>query len=164
MEFTHSVPLPVAADSIDLADWIVHLTDEEYRACAKAHHAMGVIGGDRRLGLINVEQIAGTMIVQHYYTEVAEGGHVRFVSEASEGFLLRSVPFTMRVWWDMAVLAAGPGGSQLRCAIGYDAPNWVTAAGAVVRRDHFVHEHLIEETGGFARDIARKYAARSGRA
>ena len=158
MEFIETVSVAVAAERVDLASWIFGLTDEEYKAVAVGHHAMGIIGGERRLGIINVEQIAGTLIVQHYHTRAAEADHVYLVSDASEGFLLHAVPFTMRVWWNMTISpAAGGPESEFSCRIGFDAPGWVTAAGTLVRNDHQLHQHLIEETAGFARDIECKY-------
>jgi len=157
MEFTHTVPVPAAADTLDLAGWIFGMTDEEYRACAEGHYAMGIVGAEKRLGVVNVEQIAGTLIIQHYSTVVAERNHVRFESGASEAFLMRTVPFTMRVWWNMTLMSARAASSELRCSIGFDAPNWVSAAGALVGNSHFLRKHLVEETGGFARDIARKH-------
>ena len=157
MEYTETVPLAVSAEAVNMADWIFGMSDEEYRSVAVGHHAMGVIG-EKRLGLINVEQIGGTLIVQHYYTKEAEADHVSFVSEASEGFLLRAVPFKMKVWWNMSIKAAAAGNSELTCQIGFDAPGWVEVAGSLVRSDHQVHQHLIEETAGFARDIERKYS------
>ena len=63
MQFTHDVPVPVPARAVDLGEWIFGMTDAEYRACACGHQAMGVIGGGRRLGVGNVESIAGTLIV-----------------------------------------------------------------------------------------------------
>ena len=159
MQFTETVPVAVRVASVNLSDWIFGLSDEDYRAIAAGHHAMGVIGGEKRLGLINVEQIAGTLIVQHYYTKTADAQHVSFLSEASEGFLMRTVPFKMKVWWNMVIRPAAGSGSELSCRIGFDAPAWVTAAGKLVRNDHHVHQHLIEETAGFARDVERKYGA-----
>ena len=158
MRFTETVAVAVAADDVNLADWIFGMSDEDYKAVAVGHHAMGVIGGDKRLGLINVEQIAGALIVQHYYTKTAESGYVGFVSEASEGFLLRAVPFKMKVWWDMVIESVPTGKASLSCRIGFDAPAWVTIAGAFVRNNHQVRRHLIEETTGFARDLERKFS------
>jgi len=163
MEFTHIVPLPVARDAFNLADWIFTMTDDEYRACAEGHHAMGIIGGENRLGVVNVEQIAGTLIIQHYATRLAQPDHVTFVSEVSEGFMLHTVPFKMKVHWDMQLLSGSDGVASLQCTIGFDAPGWVTAAGVFNRSNHFVHRHLIEETGGFSRDIAAKSAATAPR-
>ena len=156
MEFTHTATVPMAAKAVDLADWIFTMTDDEYKACAKGHHAMGIVGGGRRLGIVNVEQIAGTLIVQHYTTRLADPDHVRFVSDASEGFLLHAVPFKMKVHWDMKLVPAVGDTSTLECTIGFETPNWVAMAGVMNRSNHFVHQHLIEETGGFARDITVK--------
>lgn len=65
MQFTETVPVGVPVNLVNLSDWIFGLSDEDHKAVAAGHHAMGVIGGEKRLGLINVEQIAGTLIVQH---------------------------------------------------------------------------------------------------
>ena len=105
---------------------------------------MGIICAEKRLGIINVEQIAGTLIVQHYYTKIAAPDHVSFVSEVSEGFLLRTIPFAMKVWWDMQI-ASNDDQSIFTCTIGFDAPAWVEAAGAIVRNGHQLHEHLKEK-------------------
>ena len=153
----HTVPLPIPIGVVDLSEWIFGMTDEEYRACAKGHYAMGVVGGAKRLGLINVEEIAGTLIVQHYRTEAATPEHIHFVSEASEGFLVHLVPFNMHVWWDMTIVPAFEGTSELHCSIGFEVPRWVTAAGAVVGNNHFVRKHLIEETKNFGKDITTKF-------
>lgn len=133
MEFTYTVSVAAVAGSVDLADCIFDMMDEEYRACAKRHHTVGIVGADKRLGIVNVEQIAGTLIIQHYSTRVAERDHTRLESGASEGFL--------------------NGSSELRCPISFDALGGVTAAG----NGQSLHKHLVEETGGFARDFARKH-------
>ncbi|UAJ10490.1 hypothetical protein [Polymorphobacter megasporae] len=52
---------------------------------------MGVIGGAKLFGLINVEEIAGMLIMQHYRTETALPDHIHFVSAASEIFLVYPV-------------------------------------------------------------------------
>ncbi len=82
-----------------------------------------------------------------------------FVSEISEGFMLHTLSFKMKVRWDMHLLPGSGGVSSLQCTIGFDAPKWVTAAAVFNRRSHFVHKHLIDETGGFSRDIAAKSVA-----
>ena len=163
MKFTHRATLPVPLRSIDLGEWIFNLTDEEYQACAIGHHAMGLIGGAQRLGIINVEVMAGTLIVQHYQTRLAQPDHVTFVSPASEGFLLRLLPFKMSVTWDMQVTALTEETSSLRCTIEVEYPLWVKVAGFLNAATHFVHQHLIEETVGFARELTAKYAQGAGR-
>ena len=158
MNFTHHAVVPAPLHSLDLSEWIFTMTDAEYRACAAGHHAMGTVGGAQRLGLINVEAMAGTLIVQHYETRLAQPDHVTFVSPASEGFLLRLLPFKMSVTWDMQATALTDATSSLRCTISVEYPLWVKVAGFFNAATHFVHRHLIEETGGFARDLAAKQA------
>ena len=102
--------------------------------------------------------MAGTLIVQHYETRLAQPDRVTFVSPASEGFLLRLLPFRMSVTWDMQATAVTEATSSLRCTISVEYPRWVEIAGFFNAATHFVHQHLIEETGGFARDLAAKQA------
>ena len=59
----------------------------------------------------------------------------------------------------MEIRPPARGGWELSCRSGFDPPAWVTAAGLLVRTDHPVHQHLIEQTAGFARDIERNHAA-----
>lgn len=74
--------------------------------------------------------------------------------------MLRLVPFTMAVDWDMQLSPAPDGMSSLRCTIGFHAPLWARAAGVFNFQNYFVKRHLVEETGGFARDLATKYESR----
>ena len=158
MQYTHHVPLPLPATAVDLGEWIFNLTDTEYRACATAHQAMGVIGGAKHLGLVNVEIIAGTLIIQHYQTRRAQRDQIAFQSEASRGYILHVLPFGMSVSWEMQVSGTSEDTSSLRCTIGYEAPLWVRFLGWFNRSNHFLHRHMVEETEAFARDIAAKYA------
>ena len=160
MQFTHHVPLPLPATAIDLGEWVFNLTDTEYRACATAHQAMGIIGGAKHLGLVNVEIIAGTLIIQHYQTRQEQRDKITFHSGASQGYMLRVVPFGMSVGWEMQVTGTPGDTSTLRCTIGYEAPLWVRFLGWFNRSNHFLHRHMVEETEAFAKDIAAKYARR----
>ncbi len=159
MQFTHHVPIPLPLASIDLNEWIFELTDKDYRACASGHRAMGIVGGARHLGLVNVEAIAGTLIIQHYQTQRARRDLIAFQSDASRGYLLHVVPFGLSVSWEMQVSSTPEGASSLRCTIGFEAPLWVRFLGWFNRSNHFLHRYLVEETGAFARDITSKYAA-----
>ena len=133
------------------------MMDAEYQACASGHHAIGTVGGAKRPGIINVEAMAGPLMVQHYEMRLAQPDHVTFVSPANEGFLLRLLFFQMSVVWDLHVVAAPEDTSSLRCTIRAEYPLWVRIAGCFNAATHLVRQHLIEETGGFARDLAAKY-------
>ena len=135
MKFTHHAVLPVPLRSLDLGEWIFNLTDEEYRACAAGHHAMGIVGGAKRLGIINVEAMANTLIVQHYETRLVQPDRVTFVSSASEGFLLRLLPFRMSVTWDMQATAVTKETSSLRCSSEKTKSKPVSTAAAMSRKN-----------------------------
>ena len=163
MKFTHHARVPVPLRSLNLGEWVFNLTEEDYRACAVGHHAIGVVGAGQRLGMVNVEAMAGTLLVQHYETRLVQPDHVTFVSPASEGFLLRLLPFKLAVTWDMQATAVSENTSSLRCTIEVSYPLWVRVAGLFNASSYWVHRHLIEETEGFARDIIAKHSKAASR-
>ena len=160
MRFAHEITIPLPASSIDLPEWLFDLTEAEYAACARGHRGLGVQGGSRRTGMINVESIGGSLLVQHYETRRADKDHVTMVSEASRAYLMHVAPVKVGVVWDMQVMPDGPTTSRFplrdrrRDAASRPPP----------RPDH---RHARSSSGatssrktkGFARDIARKHSA-----
>ena len=65
--------------------------------------------------------------------------------------------------WELQATALDEETSSLRCTIEVEYPLWVRIAGFFNAANYFVHRHLIEETGGFARDLAAKHAAGTDR-
>ena len=106
--------------------------------------------------MVNVESIGGSLLIQHYATRLAEKDHVTMVSEASRAYLMHVVPVRVAVVWDMQVFPEGPEASRFRCTINVAMPTAVRVLGLFNGTGFFVRRHLIEETKGFARDIARK--------
>lgn len=155
MKFSHEVAIPIAAERIDLPGWLFNLSEEDYARCQRGHRAIGVVGGEARAGMVNVESIGGSLLVQHYATRLAEPSHVTMVSTASRAYLMHLVPITCGVVWDMRVTPSGKD-SLFRCAIEVDMPPAVRFLGRLSGTPFFVRRHLVEETVGFARDIARK--------
>ena len=86
MNFTHHATVPVPLRSLDLGEWVFNLTAEDYRACAVGHHATGVVGAGKRLGLVNVEAMAGPLLVQHYETRRVQPDHVPSFRPQARGF------------------------------------------------------------------------------
>ncbi|SOF02334.1 hypothetical protein SAMN05446589_9471 [Streptomyces sp. OV198] len=85
LQLSASVELAVInapLDAIDIPDWLLHLPDAEYQRCAPPDHkACGATTtDDGRPMSINVEEIAGGLIIQHYVAEVQEPHHCRMVS------------------------------------------------------------------------------------
>ena len=164
MKFTHEVSLPANAEAVDLSEWLFGLSEADYARCAHGHRAVGVLGGAARSGMVNVESIGGSLLIQHYATRVAERHRVTMVSDASRAYLMHLVPVTIAVKWDMEVKASTRDTSSFRCSIDVAMPLLVRILGLFNGTGFFVKRHLLEETAGFARDIARKYAARPAHA
>ena len=160
MKFSHEAVIPVAVESVGLPDWLFDLSEAEYAACARGHRAIGVLGGARRTGMVNVESIGGSLLVQHYATQRADKNHVTMIADASRAYLMHVVPVKIGVVWDMQVLPDGPETSRFRCTIDVAMPLAVRVLGLFNGTGFFVKRHLVEETEGFARDIARKCGTR----
>ncbi len=158
MNFSHEVSIPLRHEAIDLADWLFELTDSEYQACARGHRAAGVTGGAKRSGMVNVESIGGTLLIQHYAPTVAEADRVTMVSRATRAYIMHVFPVSIGVVWDMRIKADGADASRFQCSIDIDFPLPVQILGYFVGASLAIRSHLVEETNGFARDMLRKYA------
>ncbi len=157
MRYSHEASIPVPAGAIDLPAWLFGLSEEDYGACAHGHRAIGTVG--QRAGMVNVESIGGSLLIQHYATRQADRDHVTMVSPASRAYLMHLAPVKVGVVWDMAIVPDGPEASRFRCTIDVAMPAAVRLLGLFNGTGFFVRRHLVEETKGFARDIARKHAA-----
>ena len=117
----------------DLPEWLFSLSEAVYAACARGHRAIGVVGGARRSGMINVESIGGSLLIQHYATRLAAKDHVTMVSEASRAYLMHLAPVSIGVVWDMQVIPAQRETSRFRCTIDVAMPTAVRVLGLFKR-------------------------------
>ncbi|SHG31694.1 hypothetical protein [Flavobacterium defluvii] len=70
-------------DSINLSEWLFNLKSHEYQACSKGHIAAGnSISTDGKRMSINVEQVADTLLVQHYIEETGEKDYCKVISNS----------------------------------------------------------------------------------
>ena len=102
-EKTATIHAPI--ERVDIADWLLHLPDAEYRRCAPPDHiaAGTTTTDDGRPMSINVEMIGGALMVQHYVAEVHEPQHCRMVSLSD---VQTSAGWTkIEVIWDLSVTA-----------------------------------------------------------
>lgn len=106
--------------------------------------------------MVNVESMAGALIVQHYRTELLEANHVRLFSERSRAYLMHLLPFHLQVGGEMQVSSVSAEESQLRCTIDVRNPLWVRCIGLFNATNYWIRQHLIEETKGFAQDLTQK--------
>lgn len=106
--------------------------------------------------MVNVESMAGALIIQHYRTELLEANHVRLCSERSRAYLMHLLPFHLQVGWEMQVSSVSAELSQLRCTIDVRNLLWVRCIGLFNATNYWIREHLMEETKGSAHDLTRK--------
>src|ERR1700744_1413157 len=92
-------------DKVDIAGWLLNLPDAEYRRCAPPDHiaAGSSTTDDGQPMSINVEEVGGSLVVQHYVAEVHEAHHCHMVSLSD---LRTPVGWTkIQVIWDLSVTA-----------------------------------------------------------
>ncbi|BBX61771.1 hypothetical protein MSAS_09450 [Mycobacterium saskatchewanense] len=96
-KFTINAP----SSLIDITDWLYTLGDQEYINCtprSKAHLAAGTTTTpDGRRMSINVEDIGGVLIVEHYVEDISEKLHCR-VHSISDNLVGREYTATEVVW------------------------------------------------------------------
>ena len=94
---------------VDIGDWLFNLPDAEYQRCAPGQHiAAGVTtADDGRPMSINVEQIAGTLLVQHYQPEVLEPHRCLLVSQTD--VITPRGRTTIQIIWSLSAQADGEG-------------------------------------------------------
>jgi len=156
MVFTHEASVGLPLSAIHLDEWLFNLSEKDYKASARGHRAVGTNGGSQFDGMVNVESMAGALIIQHYRTELLEANHIRLFSERSRAYLMHLLPFHLQVGWEMQVSSVSAEGSRLRCTIDVRNPIWVRCVGLFNATNYWIRRHLIEETKGFAHDLTRK--------
>jgi hypothetical protein len=99
--FSHVINAPI--ELVDIADWLFHLPNAEYRRCCPpAHIAAGAtMTDDGQRMSINVEMIGENLMIQQYAGEVTDPDHCRMVSTSDVFSPLGRT--TSRVLWDLSV-------------------------------------------------------------
>lgn len=159
-----SVIVDLPAAKFDLADWIVHFSNEDYVACTPAtgaHKVMYVYrGSDGRWVFRNDESAAGFMMTQLYREEIMESQHIFLVSPRTKGRLLGVVPLTLQITWDIKVEPVDENRSKFTCTVGARLNPLLYIAGLFIRLSYWTEAHTEEETPHFAESAAR-WATRS---
>jgi hypothetical protein len=163
---THLVNAPLA--SIDLPEWLFSLSDTAYRACSPAHIAGGTSRADdgKRMS-INVERIAGNMLIQHYVEDIAEPHHVR-VNSLSDSFTDGGAT-QLAITWELTIAPVDDATCELsNRVIVQSTPSFLEMlrqAGisdmsrVIAQFTTNTETHNREETPFFARDIEIKAKA-----
>ena len=154
-----SVIIDLPEEKIDLADWIVHFSNEDYVACTPAtgaHKVMYVYrGGDGRWVFRNDETAAGFMMTQLYREEIMEPQHIFLVSPRTKGRLLEFLPLTLQITWDIKVEPIDENRCKFTCTVGARLNPFLFIAGLFIRLSYWTEAHTEEETPHFAESAAR---------
>ena len=169
IDSTATAVIDAPLDKIDLGKWLFELTDEEYRQCAVPdHRANGWSrNADGQLVSINVEQIGGVLMIQHYVAEILEPQHTRLVS-ISETQSLNGWQ-TVEVVWDISVTALGADRATFtnrvisrptRSLMNQLEESGVSFEQASEQRTAVVVKHNAVETANYAKSVERAALAK----
>lgn len=111
-ESTSKFHINAPTANIDITDWIFNVDDLEYVACtpvSKAHLSAGFTHSpDGKRRSINVEDVGGALIVEHYDEVIGEKLHCRLQSVSD--LLIGREYTTAHVIWEL--IAVPKGGNQ----------------------------------------------------
>jgi hypothetical protein len=159
MKSTSETIIDLPVDQIDLPAWLATLSDRDYQACAKGHVAAGAYREDRILGSINVENVGGHLLVQHYLAEDSSPHRITMRSRNTRAYVLHTLPATIEVVWWLEVEPRDSTSSLFRCTVEANIAPLLNLAATLVLLPLFLRRHVREETPLFAADITRKRRA-----
>src|SRR5437763_12413609 len=105
MKATCETVIDTAANTIDLGEWARTLTDAEYRRTARGHQAVGTFIDNGVLGMVNVENVGGYLMVQHYRATTLRADRVEMYSPESTAYVAHLAPVKVQVRWTMELTA-----------------------------------------------------------
>jgi hypothetical protein len=87
-------------EQVNISEWLFTLSDKEYQRCSVSHIACGSsrAANGKRMSL-NVEEIGGSLVVEHYVEDIAEKQHCR-VASTSDVFA-NGNRTTVHVVWEL---------------------------------------------------------------
>lgn len=153
-------------ERVNLGDWMFTITSDEYAACAVGHQsaAQGRMASGKRFS-VNLELVAGMLMVQHYIETVSERHHVVGVSPNTV-FWLSDTDFVLaRVTWELKAVKRDETSCELTCKAFSESDDepFVTRLHEALKDVPAEHsplqQHIAEEAPMFAKDIERKALA-----
>ena len=154
--FTGEINVPV--EQINLYEWLINITENDYKSFSKAHRAIGITKIDNVESMINVESIGGNLLVQHYKIQQKQKHLLVLYSQKSEAYLFHSVKVYVSVEWKMTVKQKDERSSFFICEIGVIYPNkLLKIASSLVAGSYFLRNHINEEGPLFAKNIEAKF-------
>lgn len=158
--YVASFPINIPAEQIDLRKWFIEMTETDYTSYSPAHIAMNSYFKEGVLFTTNVENIGTDQIVQHYKMEYDSKEHVLLNSAKSKVYILKFVPVSVGVPWEMHIRPVTEDASEFVCMFGIDFPNRLLQLVYAIYGfgGLFLRKHLNKEGIAFAKDIERKFS------
>lgn len=91
MKYTAEATINAPIVNVDLATWLYLLSDEEYQACSRGHKGAGTFVENGVRGMINVESVGGTLMLQHYHEASAGPARMEMFSPRRRPRLRRAI-------------------------------------------------------------------------
>ncbi len=161
---TVSATILAPIENVNIADWVLHLSDAEYQRCSTAHIAAGATTtDDGRPMSINVENIGDAIVIQHYVAEVHEPHFCRMVSVSDS--ISPTGRTKLQVVWELSVkkiddhtceYANHIHGTALDQTLEFLKARGIPFETAHAARQQASHAHNIEETPKFAKSIEER--------
>ena len=143
-------------EGIDLTAWLSNMTDRDYQACSRGHRAAGTFREGSSIGMVNVENVGGNLLVQHYLMVKAQPEQVVMHSTKTRVYILHLVPATIEVIWTVEVEPKTNKSATFRCTVETRMSTLLGALSNFILLQLFLQRHTREETVKFAGDIQRK--------
>ncbi|KAF2326556.1 hypothetical protein [Flavobacterium ginsenosidimutans] len=152
-------------ETINLTEWLFTLKDQEYQECSSSHIAAGNSLTEDGLRMsINVEQIAGNMLIQHYIEDISKREHCAVNSISDSLSPLGHT--TLIIKWELKVKKLSDSSCELSNHVVISLTDHFTqllaAAGVsdlepirISMKDN-LEAHNKEETPLFAKNIQKK--------
>lgn len=160
MKYTAEATINAPAEQIDLKGWLYNLSDEEYQVCARGHRGAGTFTENGVRGTINVENVGGTLMIQHYHQVSADTAKVEMLSKRSRAYILHLIPVHIEVRWTMTATPKTADTTTFSCTVEALMPGVLRLLASTIFVPYFLRKHVHEETPLFAADITRKLARR----
>lgn len=165
--YSHVINVPI--EKVDIADWLLHLSEAEYqRCCPPDHLGFGLSkSDDGRQMSINVETIGESLMIQHYYGEVLDKHLCRMVSKSD--VITARGRSKVHVLWELSVKAVDAThseysnyvlGSATEEFVAFAKEHGLTIAEARAARQAASGDHNRRETPLFAESIERRALAK----
>lgn len=161
--YVASFPINLAAEQIDLSQWMSEMKASDYISYSPAHIAMNSYVKDNVLFATNVENIGTDQIVQHYEMTYESKDHLLLHSAESDVYIMKFVPVSVGVPWEMQIRPVTENTCEFVCMFGIDFPNAFlqTVYKFYSLNGTFLRKHLTKEGIAFARDIEQKFSAKA---